>query len=390
MNENKHVKFPPKLIPAFVTSSKKASAVTCFTLPQLSNPLEIKLSSDKKYEVLTCKIPDLLYWEPFENISVDCFRSTVIFSYVCDREASRALFYGQAEAPEKLGIKKSKSYQGSDIGFGKITSDSHAKFDFTSEECPYHFYTMCGNDIVETSKFLVLCFHQVPKLSSFCCPTVKWVDVSNEQFPPNAFPVALATNGDKLYVVKGDNKRENTTIITPVTSSSGKVQYMSWPHYANHTEYKCSMLVVDDPDTVEWCAFLYEDKTSPPPPLAVPINCNWPHKASCIGRKVTNDALGGEKGNSLMKNTTVVGLIYTDISIANITWDIPSGDMPTCFDVLVARVTPKSLKQLCRNVIISTTLAIPDRLDQLSIPKFLKEYCRLTTEERITLPFYEL
>jgi len=382
VNKNKHVKFPPKLIPALVTSSKKASAFTYFALPQY-NPLEIKLSSDKEYEVLTCKIPDLLYWEPFENISNDYFRSTVIFSNVSDGEAFLALFYGRSEAQGKLNMTISK------YGFGKITGDQNGKFDFSSEACQSHFYIMRGNKIDEMSKFSVLCFHQVPKLINFCCPTVKWVDISNDNLPPNALPVALAPNGDKLYVVKGDNNNENKTFITPVTSLLGKLQYVSWPFYANHTEYKCSVLVVDDPSTVEWCVFLYEDKTRPLPPLAVAMDCNWPHQTSCIGRKVMHNAENSEGGNSPMKNTTIFGLIYTNISIAYITWDIPSEEMPSCFDVLVARVTPKSLKELCRNVIISTTLAIPDRINQLSLPNFLKEYCKLTIEERLTLPWYK-
>lgn len=383
VNENKHVKFPPKLIPAFVTSSKKAGAVTYFTLPQYS-PLEIKLSSGKKYEVLTCKIPDLLYWEPFENISVDHFRSTVIFSYVSDREASFALFYGQAKTQDKQGMKISKCHQDYANGLGKITGDDNAKFDFSNEACQSHFYTMCSNDIIEVSKFSVLCFHQVPKLINFCCPTVKWVDISDDNFPPNSFPVALSTNGDNLYVVKGDNKKESKTFITPITSLLGKIQYVSWPFYAKHTEYKCSVLVVDDPSTVEWCAFLYESKTRPPPPLAVPMKCNWPHLTSCIGRKVD-----GDRGNSPMKNTAIIGIIYTDIAVTNITWDIYGGGVPSCFDVLVARVSPKSLKELCRNVIISTTLAIPDRINQLSLPNFLKEFCKLSTKERLTLPCYK-
>ena len=385
LNENKHVKFPPTHIPAFVSSSKKASAFTCFTLPQ-HNQLVIKRFSDKKYEILTCAIPDLYYWELFDKISFNCFQSTVIFSLVSDREGFYALFYGKAEGQEKLDAKMSNS--ASMIGCGKITSDRHAKFNFANEECLCSFYTIHGGGIVQTSKFSVLCFHQVPKLSNFDLPAVRWVDVSDEQFPPNAFPVALALDGDKLYVVKGDNKKEGNSFITPATSSLGKLHYTSWPFYANPTDYECSILTVDDIHTVEWCAFLYEDKSSPPPPLAVPINCNWPHRMSCIGRKVMDDPSGDKKGNSLMKNTNLVGIIYTDTSIMNITWDIPIGEIPPCFDVLIARTTPKTLKQLCRNVILSNTLAIPHRIDHLSLPKFLKDYCKLTPEEKLTLPWY--
>ena len=47
------------------------------------------------------------------------------------------------------------------------------------------------------------------------------------------------------------------------------------------------------------------------------------------------------------------------------------------YEVLMMKMKPKTLQQLCRNVIITATLGIPNRVDQLSLPKHLKEYCKV-------------
>ena len=216
------------------------------------------------------------------------------------------------------------------------------------------------------------------------------MDVSDEQFPSNTFPIALSPDGDALYAIKGDNKKTRDTLLTPATYSSGKIQYQFWPQHVNHMEYTFSVLVVDDPDTVEWCTLLPKPKTSPPPPLAVPINGNWPNQRSCIGRTIVMDGTLQDHDkvrNSPLKNPTIIGAIYTDESVVHITWD--GSDVPSSFDVLLVKITPKSLKQLCRNVIISATLAIPNRIKFLSLPSFLEDYCKLTTEERLSLQWYK-
>ena len=41
----------------------------------------------------------------------------------------------------------------------------------------------------------------------------------------------------------------------------------------------------------------------------------------------------------------------------------------------MAKLRPKSLQHLCRNVIITATLAIPDRIAKLPLPLRLKEFC---------------
>ena len=90
--------FTPRSIPAIVVRSKKA--VTCFKLPFYGS-ISIQVCSVIAYEVLTCKIPDLLYWESFENTLVNNFRSTVIFS-VNDVRDTCALLWENHGSP-KIG-----------------------------------------------------------------------------------------------------------------------------------------------------------------------------------------------------------------------------------------------------------------------------------------------
>lgn len=377
--------FPHHVLPSFITNSSK-KAVSFLTLEH--DKLKPDLFYSKTYEVLTCKIPDLFYWQSPANLTNYDFRSSVIFSTASPRFAHKSftLFYGQIKQPKA-------STSTPMVGLGMIQPNKEYLVDFSDETCEYHFYTVHKNKVLEDTDFMVLCIHQLPTLLHYCFPSIKWVDASNGQLPPHAFPISATHTKNLLYFAKAENKKKREIFFAKVAVQSGKLWYLEWPECYDQGDFTFSILTVNDPTTIEWCIFIEEDRRKISLPLnAIPICCNWNHQKSCIARKII--------GNSSLTETIVaenvvydsdvrfMAITVSDNGIASYTPLDRQAFEYSSYDLMVAKISPRSLKQLCRNAIIVTTLAIPDRVDQLSLPNFLKDYCKLNPEEKLQIPSF--
>jgi len=385
--------FPCHVLPSYITNSSK-KAISYFTLER--SGLKPDFFYSQTYEVLTCKIPDLLYWQSPESLNNYDFNSSVIFSQASPQfsHSSFALFYGQIKNPadDMTLAKLSKKFNAPLVGLGFVQPNDDYLLNFS---CKHHFYTVRKKKVVENMNFLVLCVHQPPPMMShYCFPSINWVDVSDGHLPLHAFPISATQGGDVLYFAKGENKKKREIFFAKVRMHSEKLQYLNWVESFDQKYFTFSILAVEDPMTIEWCPHINEDRRKISPPLnSVPICCSWCHQKSCIARKVIGN---GDISDAVMTNNILcdararfMGITVSQSGICSCAPLDREAFQYSTFDVMVAKISPKNLKQLCRNVIIAATLAIPGRIDQLSLPDFLKDYCKLTQEDKLQIPTYK-
>lgn len=77
-------------------------------------------------------------------------------------------------------------------------------------------------------------------------------------------------------------------------------------------------------------------------------------------------------------STQLVGRIQYTNECLYVPWDSKEY-LYQLYEVLMIKMQPKSLQKLCRNVIITSTLGIPDRVDHLCLPEHLKKYCKVVS-----------
>jgi len=78
-------------------------------------------------------------------------------------------------------------------------------------------------------------------------------------------------------------------------------------------------------------------------------------------------------------NTQLLGKIHPSHECLYVPWDgkeIVYG----LYEVLMLKLRPNSLKCLCRNVIITATLGMSDRIDQLPLPVNIKDFCKVADQ----------
>jgi len=78
-------------------------------------------------------------------------------------------------------------------------------------------------------------------------------------------------------------------------------------------------------------------------------------------------------------NTQLLGQIHPSHECLYVPWDgkeIVYGS----YEVLKLLLRPNSLKCLCRNVIITATLGMSDRIDRLPLPVSIKDFCKVADQ----------
>ena len=178
----------------------------------------VELGVCKEYEVLTCKVPDLLYWESSDNLDrKKIVRNAVSVPMACIAP-SQTYFIAQVNSPiteewtivsQYNGTKFSTEFSGPVVGTGVAQTTITGTRKFSSHIHPHDpyldalkVYAPYNGKIFEVGKFSLLCCHEVPKLSNFVFPEVKWIQVWDGRLPSNAFAAGTCPNGEILYIGK--------------------------------------------------------------------------------------------------------------------------------------------------------------------------------------------
>ena len=387
------------LTPGIISPSQKV--ITYGTYNLHTNKYE--LVTNKNYEVLTSKIPDILYWESIENFNRQEFLSNAVT--IADRQPeldfyppSYIFFIAKVGIPfdqkdKVVGCYSTKSiwseFNNPLIGFGIIQTRVRLYITCPISKDPYldaiRALVPYNGNLFEVTNFSVLCCYGVPKLCHYVLPEIKWESVSDDPLPSNAFPAGVAPDGEVLYVGRiqhRSSKYENGhSSIGYIVPSKKCLHVALSEELCCHRDYEI-LVEGTEKNVFEWGVYSCGEV-----PLNAIVGGTFVDKQLFIGRTVVdNDISLGETSEhekinlpeQRVSDTQFIGEIQDKDGYLSVPWD---GKEYTyqLYEVLMMKTKPMSLQQLCRNVIITTTLGIPHRVDQLSLPNHLKEYCKVAT-----------
>ena len=239
-----------------------------------------------------------------------------------------------------------------------------------------------NGSIFKVTKFSALCCYAVPKFCHYIFPELKWESVSDDLLPSNAFPAGVAPNGEVLYVGRKQHRshkydNDGNSSIGYIVPSKKFLHVTLNSEVCFDNEYE---ILVEEERVLEWGVYSCGEM-----PLNAVVGGTFVKEQLFIGRTVIDSDISLGKTSKDEKinlpeervlNTQLVGSIMCRDKCLSVPWD---GKKYTfqLYEVLMAKLRPRSLQQLCRNVIITATLGIPHRVDRLSLPKYLKEYCKV-------------
>ena len=344
--------------------------------------------------VLTSKIPDLLYWEPAEKFTSNHTlpHNIVMLDPVVRDDRPCLLFIARVPPTvindgKIIGLyDKAKfpvDFNGPIVGAGQAWLDRGClenvlikkfyEFQFSS----YNVNVFYDGRIIKAPRFSFLCTYKIPKLSHYKLPELKWETTSDGLIPINALPAGIYPNGEVLYVGKKWHQGDE---IPGYVVHTEKFLHLccGCAEHCYDSGYK--ILTVEEPDAIEWGAY----SNGKVPPNAIPGGITRDGEHLYIGRTVTNSDITVGKTvkynlirlpRSKVTNTQLVGKIHCSHRCLYVPWDHKEYNYPS-YEVLMRNFRPKSLQHLCRNVIITATLGIPGRIDELSLPLDLIDFCK--------------
>ena len=379
-------------IPGIITPSKDS-----FTFCDYNAPKDKLLAKTVRVDkapchVLTSKVPDLLYWEPAEKFTSNHVlpRNIVMLDPVVRDDQQCLLFIAQVpptvvDDGKVIGLydkaKFPADFNGPIVGAGQAWLDKECLENVSAKnfyEFQFSSYTVnvfYDGKIIEAPNFSFLCTY-MPKLSHHKSE-FKWEMTSGGLLPINALPAGIYPNGEVLYVAKKWHQGDEIPGYVMRTEKSLHLCCGCAEHcYSNG--YK--ILTVEEPVAFEWGTYSHGEV----PPNAVPGGTTKDCECLYIGRTVTNsDVTVGKTTqfnpirlpHSKVTNTQLVGKIHCSHRCLYVPWDGKEYHYPS-YEVLMRNFMPKSLQHLCRNVIITATLGIPGRIDELSLPLDLIDFCK--------------
>ncbi|XP_065907911.1 uncharacterized protein [Dysidea avara] len=396
---NPTTRWPSDSFPGVVIPSR--GVISYFTI-KMHHRKQISTSnlSSKKYMVLTCTVPDILYWEPFKDYDSPAFQYNVISTMVSGVNFGYIMFFGKSDNPSTVHESLSEAPKEvcgpiAGMGYYKVPIYECGEHEWYADSeylLEIHFHTQNTERLIETVHFSVLCAHEVPPLSHSCLssPEVNWTTVCLDGcLPPNSFPTGISPTGEVLYL--GLVEREGPTFANTMLTARDSL--------CSDTSVKCNVLTINDPSAVKWdnCS----SSATPEAPVYVPVytpEASIPYDTNmCIGRTLSNSDLTiGVSADHRLINlpidrvtaTQLVGVVRGSTRNLFIRWD-DTDYRYLSYEVLVRKLIPKSLQHLCRNTIIIATLGIPNRVDQLLLPDGLKEFCKLTDDEKNNIVHFD-
>ena len=342
-----------------------------------------ELLTSKNYEYLISRVPDILHWESIITLTYQQFLHNAVT--IMDPKSDRAFFIAKVDNLISQEDKAVGHCSGANFSFdfscplfGLGTTETR----FSRSESDSYLdalkaLVLYDGTIFEVTKFSVLCCYSIPKLCHHTFPELKWEMVSDDSFPPKAFPAGVTPNGEILYV--GRTQYSVNVLAPGYIVPSEKCLHLRWGHQEFRYDNKYEVLKLENEDILEWG--MYCRGEIPPNAAAVGYFNN---EKIFIGRIVIDGdiSLGRTWSHGkinlpedVASNTQLVGTLLHNYECLYVPWDSKEY-LYQLYEVLMVKMRPKSLQQLCRNAIITATLGIPGRVDKLSIPKHLKEYCK--------------
>ena len=305
---------------------------------------EVVQSYREDYQVLTCEVPNIYNWRPFvENddlkyggMFVDSTKLFLIVQFhdpICSNLPTPNPVLGFVE------YHLSPIVDWPDLYFAKEAFCMGESFDI-------------HNLMLSDTKISYLSAYTVPQLDYFVYPhaEAKWDKTSESSLPQNAVSINIPT-GEEIYFAKDSS--DVPTKIYAVYQAVG-MDPVCLHHPRHELDFnKHKILVVDDPSALklqviseEIFKYIFND-------FNVEMLCN-------------------------VRDTVVLqyDILPHDLNLLEDLYIVVLAKSGGIY-VLMQLPCPLSLKHLCRNAIVTATLAIPSNIDCLPLPNDLKQYCKL-------------
>ena len=344
----------------------------------------VELATSKNYEILIRMVPDILYWKSINNLTQQEFLHNAVTIMDLQSNIKASSFIAKSDIPisqehKVVGHYSSTNlynYQFFGLGIMKTWLSRNPSYSYLDT---LRAFVPCNGRIFEATKFSVLCCYSIPKLCHYTFPELTWLTVSDDHSLISAFPAGVSPSGEVLYIGRTQHMAK---CVTPgYVVPSKQCLHLSWEGQEYRYDRKYEILELRNEDFLSWG--VYSRGQIPPNAAAVGYHNN---ERIFIGRTVVGSdiSLGRtwhlDKINlpeNAVSNSQLVGKLQHCYDCLHVPWDHKEY-LYQLYEVLMVKMRPKSLQELCRNMIIVATLAIPDRVDKLSLPKHLREYCKVT------------
>lgn len=323
------------------------------------------------FEVLTCSNHARLYWEKSSNGKVPPNAVEALHQYY------DAIYVGrtctpltQARKPDRRCLIASVPEHAND---GPVLGKVHP-----SHRC---LYVAISGYEYNFSEYEVLCLAKLPLLTHSIPSLFSWVEARGGEVPCGAFPAGMTSDGEVTYVARA--RIEGKDVPGQLTPSKRCCQVSYATTERKHTKYQ--VLVAEDQAGFYWKL----DSQGHLPKGSVPGSEQ--EEILGIGRTITGSDISiGQTYRGIAirlhpttgeKNVQLVGKIHPSHRCLY----VPHDGLEYIYreyEVLLAYYQPKSLQELCRNLVLKVTYGAPACVERLPLPRGLQQYCLLTEQEK--------
>ena len=363
-----------------------------------SSEKELTLSTSEGYDVvLPGDNSTIFHWKSFEGYTEkdkSYFLEDVVLSDEIGRDTKTYLLF--AARVEASVIKESKvvgyydkskfpaDFDGPLFGVGQAWYDEDTDVqDRQIAVRSIKVHVPHDGKILEVYKFQFLCSTKVPELSYSTYPTINWVTVSDGHLPPNAIAAGVAPNGEVLYIGRGEHEYE---IIPGYIVPSEKHLHICYGSDEHVYSGGYGALTIEDQDGFEW-GVCFDGEVPVNALVATDIVDNlYGTEEIYIGRTLTGSDISSATTceevpinlpHGRVANTQLLGKIHPSHECLYVPWN-GKVYIYQAYEVLMLKRKPRSLQDICRHVIITATIGLYDKIDQLPLPVNLKEFCKVT------------
>ena len=389
--QERHWNEMPLLVYGVITPSQQ---VITYCHYSSSEKEVLTLNTSKEYQTLTGKDSTIFYWMPSEGYTekdTNYFpEGAVVTDPIGRTDKQFLLFVARVEASVIKECKvvgyydKSKfpaDLDGPLVGVGQAWYDESGHGHVRQTPIKrFIVHVPYGGKIFEAHTFQFLCSSKLPKLSHITYPPINWVTISDGHLPPNAIAAGVAPNGEVLYVGRREYARDLIPGYIVPSEKCLHICYGSGEHIYS-SDYEA--LTIEDQDGFEWGVYSNGD---------VPQNAvigNKRRDALCVGRTVTGSDISTATTwqkvpinlpHVSVVNTQLPGKIHSSHRCLYVPWG-GKEIIYRSYEVLMLKLRPKSLHDLCCNAVIATTMGLSSQIDQLPLPvnirSALNEICQL-------------
>ena len=306
----------------------------------------------EEHQILTCKIPRAYLWRPYIlNYEHDLDHKGVFVDYT--NRFLIAQFHGPIDGINSEEFQEVANFKDPVLGFLEHRRNPNSSMlnkvvaFYMGKSYDINCLTLHNFNLADKVSYLSV--YSLPQLSHFAYPPMKWAEASKPRLPENAVCSSISSSGGAFYISWSSSASNNNAInFFGQRVTLGHIQPTRFGYGNCYRKYK--VLVADDPDAFQWKNFPETDELRNRD--SCDINMSWSIEDLVIKHRQDDFNLS-LNFNALIEETS--GKAY----------------------ILIKTCSPLSLQDLCRNVILTSTLGIPNSIDCLPLPLCIKEYCKL-------------